>query len=263
MNSKIDFAMPFEINHHSNPHSYVKQIGNQNANSALSWSKQLGREIVYGGFHDGPTTTEGTAASVLIGFIPIVGQIADARDTLAAIKDVALDPTSVGSWAGLGLVVVCWIPGTDALKLLKKSKKIKKVSFAKKLGRLFWEDRKTFNASRDFFKRHKWLFGKNHGWSMEHLVLKQRNYRGAEKNLWFPKGSKWNKVIQGFGDAGWNVVPIPHQLNQWLYHHPKVSTLFTAGVYTGAIGFVSASTYLGHLLGESIVGEVGNSYNEK
>lgn len=44
-----------------------------------------------------------------VGFIPIVGQIADARDTIAAIGDVAQGKE--GAWGALGMAAVAWVPG--------------------------------------------------------------------------------------------------------------------------------------------------------
>lgn len=55
------------------------------------------------------------AGQSVVGLIPIVGQIADARDTLAAIKDVA--DGKDGAWGRLLGAGVGWIPGVgDALK---------------------------------------------------------------------------------------------------------------------------------------------------
>ena len=67
-------------------------------------------EIVKGDFHSGKTTWPGTAANVGVGLVPIVGQVADARDTVAAVKNVWNEPGSWGSWGMLGLAVVGWVP---------------------------------------------------------------------------------------------------------------------------------------------------------
>lgn len=66
-------------------------------------------QVVQGEFYEGETTWTGTAANVGIGVVPFVGQIADARDTVAAAKDLLDDP----SWANagnLGLAAVGWVP---------------------------------------------------------------------------------------------------------------------------------------------------------
>jgi hypothetical protein len=43
-----------------------------------------------------------------VGFIPIVGQFADARDTFSALRDVKNNKS--GSWSNLGFSLVGWIP---------------------------------------------------------------------------------------------------------------------------------------------------------
>lgn len=59
----------------------------------------------------------GVGGQTLTGLIPIVGQIADARDTFANIGNVWNNPTSWGAWGGLGMSVVAWAPGIgDALR---------------------------------------------------------------------------------------------------------------------------------------------------
>ena len=66
-------------------------------------------EVVQGEFYEGETTWTGTAANVGVGVVPVVGQIADARDTVAAAKDLWDEP----SWANagnLGLAAVGWVP---------------------------------------------------------------------------------------------------------------------------------------------------------
>lgn len=55
----------------------------------------------------------------LVGFIPVVGQIADARDTFAAAQGVWNGED--GAWGNLGLAAVAWIPGVgDAAKALAR-----------------------------------------------------------------------------------------------------------------------------------------------
>lgn len=225
------------------------------------YSKNMARELILGDFHEGPRTLSGGVGNVIIGFIPIVGQAADLRDTVAAIKEVTKNHKSATAWAGLGLALVFWIPGTDLLKVTKVARTGKKVSFGKKVMRTFWEDRKTFGASRDFFKRHRWLFGKGHGWSMEHSLLKQRFYRStADPENWhpimkmFPPGTTVNKILQKLGDAGWNQVPIPKSLNQWLYRNSAISALFNVGSYAAAGSFVYGAIQLGTHIEEKFSG---------
>lgn len=247
------------------PHynKYEKGIDFNGKGVSTSYVKQVGRELILGSFNDGEMSGTGMAGNVLIGFIPIVGQIADVRDTLASIKGVVQSPASIVAWGGLGLALICWIPGMDALKTLKFAKKGKrKISLARKIKRFIWEDRKTFNASRDFFKRFEKIFGKNHGWSKEHLLLKQRFYRSSSKDInkhsWllqkFPSGSKMNRFFQGLGDAGWNVIPVPMKFNRWLFNNPGFSAIFSASIYAGAFFFIKGSIYLGRRLGDWMFG---------
>jgi len=67
-------------------------------------------EVALGDFNQGASTWTGTIVNVGIGVIPIVGQVADARDTAAAVIKVWEKPTSAMAWAGLGMAIVGWIP---------------------------------------------------------------------------------------------------------------------------------------------------------
>ena len=59
----------------------------------------------------------GTAGQIVGGLIPIYGQLADARDTAANVRNVWNDPTSGEAWMGLAMSGVAWIPGVgDAAK---------------------------------------------------------------------------------------------------------------------------------------------------
>jgi hypothetical protein len=53
--------------------------------------------------------------NVVVGLVPGVGQVADARDTLAAIGNLVKDPASGKNWAMLGMAVVGWFPGVGDL----------------------------------------------------------------------------------------------------------------------------------------------------
>jgi hypothetical protein len=67
-------------------------------------------EVAFGNFHQGESTWRGTLINVGMGMIPIVGQAADARDTVAAGIKVWEKPTSTLAWAGFGMAIVGWIP---------------------------------------------------------------------------------------------------------------------------------------------------------
>ena len=126
----------------------------------------------------------------------------------------------------------------------------RRTSVGRKLARTLWEDRATFNASRDFFKRYRGLFRNRAGsaprWSLEHMILKQRWYRGASPL--FQRGTWGNKLLQGLGDAGWNVLPVPHRLNQFLFQHPLIGGVLNVGTYYGAYKGTQGMYQLGQYL---------------
>lgn len=101
----------------------------------------------------------------------------------------------------------------------------------RRIQRFFWEDRKSFGMWRDF--RIRYGIPKNSGWSMEHMIIKQRWYRGA--TAWFPKEHWVSRALQTLGDAGWNVVPMRLTTNGWLYRHGVISAMFNHGFYTSGI----------------------------
>lgn len=109
------------------------------------------------------------------------------------------------------------------------------VGFGRRVLRFFLEDRQTFGMNGDFFGRWRFIFGNNHSWSLEHMLIKQRWYRGA--NPWFPPGTWANRALQRLGDAGWNVVPIPQSVNGWLFRHKWISGALNWGFYpSSAVG---------------------------
>ena len=69
---------------------------------------------IKGDFGDNKTWSA-TAGQVVVGFIPVVGQIADIRDTAASIGQVIRGEE--GGWVNLGAAAIGWIPGVgDAAK---------------------------------------------------------------------------------------------------------------------------------------------------
>ena len=69
---------------------------------------------VLGNFSDNHSWSA-TAGQVVVGFVPIVGQIADARDTVASVGQVLRGEE--GGWLNLGASIVGWVPGIgDAAK---------------------------------------------------------------------------------------------------------------------------------------------------
>ncbi len=72
-------------------------------------------ESVFGAFT--AETGVGIAASVAGGLVPVYGQMADARDTAANIKNVWDNPNSGEARTGLAMSGVAWLPGVgDAAK---------------------------------------------------------------------------------------------------------------------------------------------------
>ncbi len=91
----------------------LSTMQNQNARPA---PEGLAAEVIMGDFYEGKPTAEGMVANVVVGLTPIAGQVADARDTIAAVDKIVETPTSGAAWASLGLAVVGWVPGMDWVK---------------------------------------------------------------------------------------------------------------------------------------------------
>ena len=103
---------------HANTPTNEGQRGAQSEGSTPSEVKEgIGSFVegaVAGDFGDNQSWSA-TAGQVAVGFIPIVGQIADARDTLASAKKVWNGEE--GGWLSLGSSIVGWVPGVgDAAK---------------------------------------------------------------------------------------------------------------------------------------------------
>jgi hypothetical protein len=64
---------------------------------------------IVGDFADENQTWSKVAGQVVVGFIPFAGQVADARDTLAAIDGVW--DGKDGAWGNLVLAGIAWVPG--------------------------------------------------------------------------------------------------------------------------------------------------------
>jgi hypothetical protein len=71
-----------------------------------------------GDFSDNESTVK-KVTQVGVGLVPVVGQIADARDTAAAIRD--LSQGREGAWSNLGFVLAGWLPlAGDLVKSLRR-----------------------------------------------------------------------------------------------------------------------------------------------
>jgi RHS repeat-associated protein len=81
----------------------------------------LAGQIIQGDFYEGEMTAEGVSANIAIGLIPIVGQVADVRDTVAALGKIIADPRAKLAWMGLAVAAIAWVPGIgDAIKSAAK-----------------------------------------------------------------------------------------------------------------------------------------------
>ena len=75
---------------------------------------------IYGDFNEKPSGTS-LIAQIGTGMIPIVGQMADARDTAAALKEIKAGHP--GAWSNLGLALTAWVPLVgDGLKASVKGR---------------------------------------------------------------------------------------------------------------------------------------------
>ncbi|MEK6283555.1 MAG: SpvB/TcaC N-terminal domain-containing protein [Acidobacteriota bacterium] len=111
---------------------------------AESEKEDIYNEVVLGDLFEGKSTWTGTLINVGTGVIPFVGQAADFRDTVAAVRKVSNKPRSGLLWFNLGMAAVAWVPvigdvakaGGKAVKksLQKGSKQIKVINAAHKGG---------------------------------------------------------------------------------------------------------------------------------
>lgn len=87
-------------------------------------SKQALSAAVKGDFSGEDNGVVGMLVTTAGGFIPIVGQIADIRDTVAAMSQMKSGGWKEGgNWAGLGASIVGFIPGMDWVKGANKAAK--------------------------------------------------------------------------------------------------------------------------------------------
>jgi|GEM_PF-4361592 hypothetical protein len=88
-------------------------------NEATSFMTSVYEGAVEGDFSDNDSTVK-VVTQVGVGLIPVVGQLADARDTVAAIQDVRNERE--GAWTKLGFALVGWLPIVgDLFKPLRRS----------------------------------------------------------------------------------------------------------------------------------------------
>ena len=96
------------------PLSYVDPLGL--CGKERDFFQNFGLGLTVGDFAEN-TGWGGVTGQVVGGLIPVYGQFADARDTLAAIMKVWDEPSSGEAWLGLAMAGVAWIPvAGDAAK---------------------------------------------------------------------------------------------------------------------------------------------------
>ncbi len=77
------------------------------------WLTDLLEGIFLGDFSEDSSLLK-LLAQLGVGFVPVAGQVADARDIIAGIRNV-IEGKEL-AWVGLGLAVLAIVPGLDALK---------------------------------------------------------------------------------------------------------------------------------------------------
>lgn len=88
----------------------------EDSEDALSYILDALEQALLGDFSD-ESNLLGTVLSVAIGFIPIVGQIADVRDLVADIWNLIDDGPTTEEWVALGFTAIGFLPGLgDFLK---------------------------------------------------------------------------------------------------------------------------------------------------
>lgn len=89
------------------------------SNEAQGFFKSVYEGAIEGDWSDNDSPVK-TATQVGLGLLPIVGQMADARDTVAAFKQIR--DGRDGAWSNLGFVAAGWIPlAGDLVKAFRKN----------------------------------------------------------------------------------------------------------------------------------------------
>jgi Flp pilus assembly pilin Flp len=93
------------------------------------WLGGQAKNFVKGGIlgsFGGNTGWAGFSAKMIVGVIPIVGQIADARDTIAGVIGVVRNPASPLAWTDLGAAAIGWVPlfGDAAAQSIRGGKEL-------------------------------------------------------------------------------------------------------------------------------------------
>jgi Flp pilus assembly pilin Flp len=103
--------------------------GDDGGGGFFGWLGGQAKNFVKGGIlgsFGGNTGWAGFTAKMIVGVIPVVGQIADARDTLAAVIGIVKDPTSPLAWTDLGAAAIGWVPlfGDAAKEAIRATPKV-------------------------------------------------------------------------------------------------------------------------------------------
>ena len=96
--------------------------------------ESVGEGAIVGDFSDNESWTK-TISQTIVGVIPIVGQVADARDTVAALKGVW--DGKDGAWTNLALAGIGWVPlfgdaAKGGIRLTRKAARAAAEAAAKK-----------------------------------------------------------------------------------------------------------------------------------
>lgn len=94
---------------------------------------------VKGDFSDNQSSTK-TAAQIGVGLVPIAGQIADARDTAAALHDIQSGKS--GGWGNLAFAAIGWIPAAG--DFAKSARKVGMSDTLSAIGDAFGSIRQTW-----------------------------------------------------------------------------------------------------------------------
>ena len=72
--------------------------------------------IIEGDFNEDPSAGQ-IIIGIIIGFIPIVGTIADIRDVCANLRQISKDKTNTLAWIALVATIIAFIPGAGEFLL--------------------------------------------------------------------------------------------------------------------------------------------------
>jgi RHS repeat-associated protein len=92
-------------------------------------------------------------------------------------------------------------------------------------------------------------------WQQAHVFLQRRWWDAGGATQWYANNPAAQLGMMRLGNAGWNLMPIPARMNNYLGRHPWAAFGFGIGVAGGGTGFVGGAGYLGYSVGDWLFDE--------